>query len=276
MINNNEREIYITKSTLIKISRDIDFKSTLHEINILETYSEKLDLEINDLFSHKEILSINKVWFLLKSLSNGEKVKIDKNKKINNNSKTRLIYLSSTPSYHYDKNCQFLNSDYQNYEIPPEINEKDIEEYRDFFKKNMDLFESHPDRFFARVEMKFNTKIKNIGILSGKNSGINYFSELEHIDAINKIKEDLRIMKESNSKGFMANVYMPYRRIKEIQAKKEKDNKQALALEINKAKHEIRNHLTELMIISFFNKQFKFKENTLEHLGLNVCQHCGH
>lgn len=276
MHNNNEREIYITKSTLMKISRDIESKNIYNEISILNSYSEKLNLEIDSLFSLPEILSIQKMESLLKSLSNGEELTVNKKNKQYKGTKTRLIYLTSTPSYHYDKNCKFLNSDYQNYEIPLEIEEKDIEEYRDFFKKNMDLFENHPDRFFARVEIKFNTKIKNIGILSGKNSGIQYFSESEHINAINKIKEDLEKMKDNNERGFKNNVYMPYRKVKEIMMKKDKKDNDHLALEINNAKYKIRNHLTELMIMSLFKGQFKFKEKTLVNLGVNACQHCGY
>jgi len=98
--------------------------------------------------------------------------------------KVRLIYIGGSPAYHKNQDCNWLNSSYKNYEIPVEIQEEKIDDYRKFFIENIELYESNRSIFFARVELKFNVVIRNVIEFSAQNSGtelfLNFESEPEH------------------------------------------------------------------------------------------------
>jgi hypothetical protein len=219
---------------------------------------------------------MNSVKILLNS-SNNENIRFDiETNKRSINKKSRLIYLPNKPSYHYDENCKYLNSDYHNYDIPLEIKDEDIEKYREFFLENIDLFNDYPDRFYARVEIKFRTKIRNINTLDSKNTGITKISKYEHIELINKIKSELDEIKSDSYKDFINNIYIPYMKVIEIQKKSEKNQKDIIVLKLNDLKFKMRNHIIELLILDAFEDEMKFKEDTIKLLGATVCRHCGY
>jgi hypothetical protein len=223
MNNKTNRDVYITKSTLNHLSKNFDLKGHLSLIEKLSEFN--FNFNFDEIFSTRELLSMNSVKILLNS-SNNENIRFDieTNKRFINK-KSRLIYLPNKPSYHYDENCKYLNSDYHNYDIPLEIRDEDIEKYREFFLENIDLFNDYPDRFYARVEIKFRTKIRNINTLNSKNTGITKISKYEHIELINKIKSELDEIKSDNHKDFINNIYIPYMKVVEIQKKIRKRSK---------------------------------------------------
>ncbi|MGL6099995.1 MAG: hypothetical protein ACRC0G_10275, partial [Fusobacteriaceae bacterium] len=117
-----ENRVYITNynmekfSSLISKNVDVDLNQELFKID--KRWFNNLELEsmitAKMLFESPEEL-LNKV----------EKIKIEKN--------SREIFVSHGAAYHLDCDCQKLNSDYKNYNIPNGINEND-EEFMKFFK----------------------------------------------------------------------------------------------------------------------------------------------
>lgn len=88
---------------------DTDLSGVLSLKDANELYNFKLIAEKSDLPSHYDI------------------------KDIGNYKNRKLIFSShSNPRYHLDKDCELLNSDYINYEIPEEIKERGPEEIRKF------------------------------------------------------------------------------------------------------------------------------------------------
>lgn len=77
-----------------------------------------------------------------------------------------LVFEGTQPAYHKDSTCSRLNADFENYEIPSEIQSQGItkvHEFRLWFSQVMHLLEDRPDVFVARLQAKW-------GILTNVNS----------------------------------------------------------------------------------------------------------
>jgi len=113
---------------------------------------------------------------------------------INNADNLRYVYEGGKPAYHSRPDCERLNSDYRNFEIPEEIREKGKEEvfkFRDWFKKNQYLLEK-PDVFVARIQMAFGVTM-NPKAIDHENSGVEEKENLnlEELEKrINKLLSD--------------------------------------------------------------------------------------
>lgn len=273
------RDVYITKATLHSLSKKFkinDYKNLIKKIDDL-----KIKLPIEEYFSYPEIISIAKINILISSF-NDELIRSElESSEMKVNRKERKIYPSKPPSYHCKKDCEFIRSDYKNYNIPIEIKENDIEAYRGFFLENEDLFNEYPDRFYARAEIKFNVKINNVKKYEGVNSGLSTLSFDEHCKAVNEINKMIDEMKEKSVEDFCKVVYMPFNRIKYLNEKYNSNSfndtlksSDKLALDISLLKNKIRNHIIEILIIDSFKTDMVFKESTMIALGARCCKAC--
>lgn len=90
------------------------------------------------------------------------------------------VYEGQKPRYHEYSCCPRLNSDYQNFEIPPEIKcqgNEAIEEFREWFKKVEYLLEK-PDIFVARLHARWGI-ITNPQAINIANSGSVKFENIK-------------------------------------------------------------------------------------------------
>ena len=91
------------------------------------------------------------------------------------------VYAEKRPSYHYNRNCQRLNSDFKNFTIPESIKEQGrdtIIEFRDWFKSVEYLYESDVEAFAARLWAKWSIQTNPKAIERDNSGGI----EIDNID----------------------------------------------------------------------------------------------
>ena len=84
-----------------------------------------------------------------------------------------LVFEGRRPAYHNDPNCIRLNSDFENYEIPQEIQSQGtnkVQEFRLWFSQVMHLLEDRPDAFVARMQAKWGI-LTNVNTIVLENSG---------------------------------------------------------------------------------------------------------
>lgn len=169
-------EVFITKARLGNIASLVSYQ--ISEDDICNFYEKRL----LGYFSKPELNKLTATKIILNSIENSSlRVKIiklykDAKERIEKHKTTkdsRWIYFGSSPTYHGNRNCIHLHSTYENYAIPVEIPENQIEEYRAFFldPENKSYFKNKRDIFYARAELKFNVKIKNVEDIRRDNSG---------------------------------------------------------------------------------------------------------
>lgn len=272
------KEVYITTSAFRMIIKDITISEYLHEN--LPKY-ERLKL----ILSRPEIEQLIKYSKILEDFKNFSKYEKRDRIYSNDPKKRWVFYKEKPPSYHLVSTCTHLVSNYENFSIPVEINEKDIEEYRSFFIENIDLYRERSDVFFARAELKFNTKIKNIKVIRNENSGItevrNHKIESPDIilTRINNLINEMENYRASDSekKILIKKVGFGTDRAKYL----DKDGNYVLYIDDKNSPiyhwHQYKKELKLLIekyFISTLNPEFSFSKNILEQCGLSCCRTC--
>lgn len=140
-------------------SRDV-YKKSIYIFNQYENAS---------LLSVQELLEDPERWFDL--------VYVPRKTKDSYN----YVYAEKRPSYHNNRNCQRLNSDYKNFTIPESIKEQGrdtIIEFRDWFKSVEYLYDSDIEAFAARLWAKWGIQTNPKAIERDNSGGI----EIDNID----------------------------------------------------------------------------------------------
>jgi len=122
--------------------------------------------EINSLLAIQELLNDPENFFkeIYKPMSIGDNFK--------------YVYEGQKPAYHSSSECEFLKSDFRNFEIPATIKSKGKDEvinFRNWFKQNEYLLDK-PDVFVMRLNLKFGI-ITNPNAINFENSG---YSEIHN------------------------------------------------------------------------------------------------
>ena len=84
-----------------------------------------------------------------------------------------LVFEGRLPAYHNESSCSRLNADFENYEIPLEIQAQGItkvQEFRFWFNQVKHLLEARPDAFVARMQAKWGI-LTNVNAIVLENSG---------------------------------------------------------------------------------------------------------
>lgn len=154
---------FLTKSNSLKIIARIDFQKIGNlegEIYIKPIYFFS-NYEKNNLLGLKELLI------------NPEKFIKEYYVPIKNTDNFKYVFEGGYPAYHAKSECERLNSNYKNFEIPEQVREKGKEEvikFRAWFKENQQLLEK-PEVFAARLQMAFGASI-NPKSVDYENSGV--------------------------------------------------------------------------------------------------------
>lgn len=268
---------YLTKSNSLKIIASIDFK----QIGILEgeVYIKPIyffsNYEKNNLLGLKE---------LLKDPENFIK---EYYKPIETTDSYKYIFEGGKPAYHFNTNCERLNSHYINFEIPPEIREKGKDEvlkFRAWFKTNQYLL-NQPDVFAARIQMAFGV-IMNPKAIDYENSGVEEKENL-NLDELEKrinlyISEAGQYYNNANQekkeiiRRFQKYTFLAYSQ-KDIQNNNTRFNDETIKQFLKQYDIHFKRPIKDLLIEYYrvlHNPDLKFEGKLLEQLGFKPCAAC--
>lgn len=268
---------YLTKSNSMKIIARIDFK----KIGDLggEVYKKPIyffsNYERNNLLGLRELLKdpenfIKEYYIPIKTSDS-----------------MRYVYEGGNPSYHSKPDCERLNSNYKNFEIPEIVREKGKEEvasFRTWFKENQYLID-RPDVFVAKLQIAFGV-IMNSKSIEYENSGVEIKENINLGELENKINQIISnagqyYNKADEEKKDIINRYQKYTSIAYSQKDIQNNNTRFSDETIKKFlkqydihfKRPIKNLLIEYYKIKH-NPELKFEGNLLEQLGFRPCAAC--
>lgn len=269
------KTVYVTKSKINNLLREIDLRRSNIDTNnlylsdlskILSTPEMELLALYRDIVESPEALTLNKYV-----------------KKKHVDSK-RWVFESIYPSYHKNDRCERLQASFENFEIPIEIKVKgdvEIDEYRRFFRKNIDLYNRNHSAFMAQVQLKFNIKnppkkvdFENTGSETVFNASC-FEIEQRINDILNKM-EDFRNISEINQKEIRNCGYATHKafEMNEQGVKLKKiDIEGSIIFQWHNYKNELKSLLKEYFRIKL-NPDFLFDVNILEQLGFQPCTCC--
>lgn len=268
---------YLTKSNSLKIIARIDFK----QIGNLqgEVYKKPIyffsDYEKNNLLGLKELLKDPESFI--------QEFYVP----IENTDNLRYVYEGGKPAYHAKPDCERLNSNYRNFEIPEEIREKGKDEvlkFRSWFKENQYLLEK-PDVFVARLQMAFGVTM-NPKAIDYENSGVEVKENLnlEELEKrINKYISDAGQYfnnadqeKKDIIRRFQKYTFLAYSN-KDIQNNNTRFSDEALKKFLKQYDVHFKRPIKDLLIEYYrvlHNPDLKFEGNLLEQLGFRPCGSC--
>jgi len=265
---------YITNYNCKKIATRNNFKNIKIDGEIYKTLILFFSLyEENCLLAIQEILKSPENFF--KTIYNPI-VAIDTKK---------YIYKEKQPAYHTSINCEMLNSDYSNFDLPIEIIERgdaEIEKFRDWFKQNSHLLET-PDIFVMRLQLAFNITY-NPQAINYENSGHTDFKNYTVQELEKKIDQLLtdsgRFYSESLKNKTVLKMFWKCSSdiIKGATFKNSTSYKNYEVKNIVKEFHtKYKSPVYHLLINYYrikFNPDLQFAEDTLQSLGFKKCYNC--
>lgn len=206
---------------------------------------------------------------------------------IENTDNLRYVYEGGKPAYHAKPDCERLNSNYRNFEIPEEIREKGKDEvlkFRSWFKENQYLLEK-PDVFVARLQMAFGVTM-NPKAIDYENSGVGVKENLnlEELEKrINKYISDAGQYfnnadqeKKDIIRRFQKYTFLAYSN-KDMQINNTRFSDEALKKFLKQYDVHFKRPIKDLLIEYYrvlHNPDLKFEGNLLEQLGFRPCGAC--
>ncbi|MGL5126070.1 MAG: hypothetical protein ACRC6U_08860 [Fusobacteriaceae bacterium] len=274
-------DVYITKSNLNRLVRSFKIQRANFNFNIKDIGHGLDNCCLFSTFEKNQILlSKNIIQDQESFLSNNKNILIKNESEKNYEYK---IFKSSPPAYHKNSECDRLNNDYENYIIDEKLPKEKINEYREWFKKHILLFEGGNKEalnfkiFLKKHNEKWGVELEIPIHENKKNSG----TETINLDRIVEIKKEIieicRVVDAKDKKFFKTKLKQSYiaekndsKEIKNLYIKKyTKELK-----EIHKKKQEI----IKILIQFFLDKTTKdkryFSKNILEIAGFKACRCC--
>lgn len=254
------------------------------------------DIEINQLLIWKALIenNPNKYGDVLKLISIPEP-KDD----------FRYAYKPTKPSYHKDKDCEFLYSNYNNFELPVGLleayGEEGVKKFREWFKlKGEDLVKKGKnEQFLTFVESVWGDKKDNNGYIiqvnweefirvQEKNSGVaepqGNPSLLEIISEIELLKIKFRGFRNKLSERqkqlfdkYISKSYLYSKKYKipgYLSEEEEGELRKNLENFSKDFKCPMRDHLIAYYALVAGNYDLRFEDNLLRALGFKPCAHC--
>ena len=187
-----------------------------------------------------------------------------------------LVYEGRMPSYHADKRCENLLSDYANFEIPVEIQGRGSEEvarFRKWFRANEQLFHDKAELFITRMEIEF--RLKNppsVTSLEAPNSGVEAIENL----SLEKLRASIDSLLEKATQTLSSSDRKSQiiRRLGNRSHERFDDEVTNQVLkEWRSLKQDIKTKLLEYFKVSL-NPDLEFNGMLLEQLGFRQCRSC--
>lgn len=172
-----EKKYYITASNFKKLV----FRSqTMITKNILDIYRDAYDkADLGSFINQKEAAKLTKSAIFLReaddhliAMENENKARQKQRKNLDSPSK--FLFVAGSPKYHVNNACETLSKDFDNFEVPDEIESRgsaETKRLREFAQENRKLLgEGREDVFLLRLQSKFKLKSR-IDRVSFPNSG---------------------------------------------------------------------------------------------------------
>jgi len=261
-------KIFITKANtnlILKSFREhlnIDKSRDFYLNELSENFEKAL---LNNIFNDNELKDIYYQKNILKNLDNLLK-QVNNNQNIITNyieEKNRLYaYDIKEPSYHNKNNCQWLNSDFHNIEIPKIIQAEHIKrkKFKKFIDKNKNLSFNELNILYKK-EFDSSVNLKEINL---KNSGN---SSLDDIQFLIEVKDFIEIFLEDEEvkKIKYASLYTLDKILK-----RKKHSK------IENYKNMKKDFLNYIFTVhkKKYNKDLSFDKIILENIGFTECHGC--
>lgn len=274
--------VFITRSNMQKLEHSA--KATKKDISELaKFYNEELERilsnpELELICATKIVLeTINESFHLLEVDYSELKIKQSRLPK-----NARWVYLGGSPAYHLSMDCTKLHQDYLNFEIPSELPESRIEEYRKFFLDNIALFHDDAERFYVRISTKFQLRTSQVRSIQFDNSGFDVVrnSSFNASEVLKMIHE--HILKMIEFKNATPEVYKQISALgfATHKAKDYKTNTRFIDLEGDhpvKEWHLLKQKLKGFIldhVIATTNPELAFHQTMLDAAGFSVCKEC--
>lgn len=287
---------YITKANAVRILRKIN----LNDIPDIEGEVYKKPIYFLSKSETKYLLLMQSL------LKEPEKFAIEVYHPVVNKDTFQYVFESGQPpSYHSNKNCERLTSNFKNFVIPSEIKERvreraknegkneqeivelekqQVEVFRAWFNKNFELFNADPEEFLKKLDIRWNIK-RNVREIERDNSGVKTIdnlnlSELEaEIDKI--ISEAGRYFVNNKDKQrlirrFQKLTILAYRKgkIDINETELSDDELEKFLLEYDtKFKKPIKELLVQYYRVKY-NQDLSFEGPLLERLNFRACSVC--
>jgi len=280
---NEEKKYYITTSNFKKLV----YRSEMRiETDISEIYRKAYDkADLSPYISHKEAQTIRKGVLFLKqtdehlvSLQKRHQANIQRLKNLE--SPSNFLFVAGAPKYHVDDTCETLSNDFDNFEVPEEIlnrNKEDLKKFREFGVKNRKLLtEGKEDLFLRSLKTTFNLK-SDISRVVLPNSGKTSFyrpSELSGVDdVISQIEQLIERMENLRNtvEGEMVFKKYIYASTKILISDK---NLSVTARDLLEVKRNLINLVLQYNAINNERGDMTFSASLLELFGFKPCGKC--
>lgn len=186
-----------------------------------------------------------------------------------------FAFEGGSPTYHADSSCTRLKSDFVNLEIPIEIKSKgdvDIEKFRSFCRKHMDLLRSDETQFMNKLSARFLLKNVPTKIVFDNTGSVDFFNlDLKQLEErIDQLLVDSDLFRNKTEETAKLINEMGYgtHKIKEAKVK---------GNDLNIWHEKYKGNLKKLMREYFrvkFNPELKFEGKLLGQLGFRACRQC--
>ena len=199
----------------------------------------------------------------------------------------KYVYEGQKPAYHKSSSCPRLSSNFENYEIPSDIQEKGLEvvnEFREWFKGVEHLLSEQPDVFVTRLQARWDI-VTNPKSINRDNSGATIIENLTKEEIETKIDKLIKgagrfYYKSDKNKEILKK----FSKLAGYLSKQEKiDNndtnysdeevKELLKFYDDEFKKPLKNYLIEYYRLKF-NHKLEMEGSLLERLGFKACGHC--
>jgi len=279
---------YITKSNAKRILKKIN----LNKIVDIEGTVYKMPIYFLSKWEIKYLLLMQSL------LKEPEKFAIEVYQPVINRDTYHYVFESEQqPSYHTNKDCERLTSKFKNFEVPYEIRERiqnrkgseeeeiiEVQKFRDWFKKNLNLFQNEPEEFLKQLDIKWNIQ-RNLNEIEKDNSGT---LDFENYD-LSKLESEIdRIIHEAG-KYFTSNpdkqsIIRRFQKLTFLAEKREaieNNDTQLNDYELKEFLREYENNfkkpVKELLIEYYrvkYNPDLSFDGKILEKLNFRECSTC--
>jgi hypothetical protein len=262
----DNKKVFITKGNLNKLVHSLESKTVPVE-KFIDLYKN----ELGSILSHKEM----SLLYVYKELCEDPELAFEIYKKIDPLVNPHMVYQGRAPSYHANEECESLQSDYFNIEIPPEIEARgsaEIERFRQFCIDHRSMIENKDTRVYVKLEAQFFLK-NPLNTVSAGNTGVESFMDLDldkiegRIDNLLIDAQDFRNQDDYTSELIKAKGYGTHA------VKEAKDPDHPLYLWHNKYKQPLKEMLRNYFRVKF-NSDLKFEGALLDQVGFKFCNQC--
>lgn len=253
--------------------------------NIVEAYRQVFEgADLMPYLNHNEVKTLLKsILFLQKSedalsiLEKEGQKKFAERKRLDSPSK--FLFVAGAPKYHAKSNCETLQADFENFEVPEEISSRgagEVKSFREFALKNRKLLsEGREDVFQMRLRSQYRLT-QPLGKVSAPNSGTspwgmdNEIKIDEIVARIHKAINKIESFKESEEGNKAYEAYM-YASTKILFSEGGMDSVKRQLLE---AKRELIGLIVDYHVKKEMGGSVTYSEELLKLFGFEPCRVC--